>query len=162
MESNAVFSPCKKYRYMLWRIWDAARPAIVVIGVNPSTADGTTNDNTMDRVIAIADNNGYGGVYMVNCYPIVSSDPKVLPDYINNLNDDSMQQNSYHLERAYSVCKDVVCAWGNFDIVRKTGRDKELRAQFPISLAFAVNKNGSPKHPLYCSKNTLFVEYDTL
>ena len=47
MNSGADFSPCRKYRYKLWRIWDETLPLAMFIGLNPSTADEVKDDNTV-------------------------------------------------------------------------------------------------------------------
>jgi len=43
-ECGAVFSPCEKYRYVLWRTWDDTLPKVVFIGLNPSTATATIDE----------------------------------------------------------------------------------------------------------------------
>jgi hypothetical protein len=44
-------------------------------------------------------------------------------------------------------------------VVSETGRDKELIAMFPDAKALFINKSGSPKHPLYCRKDTALIDY---
>jgi hypothetical protein len=51
---GAEFSPCGKYRYALWRIWDFKKPLAMFIGLNPSTADASKDDPTIKRVRATA------------------------------------------------------------------------------------------------------------
>ena len=152
--SGADFSECKNYRYALWRIWDRSLPLVMFIGLNPSTANEVDNDPTIKSVCRIAKANGYGGVYMMNCFAYVSTDPKGLK--LNPLTGD---WNNNKLRSVAKDCKDVVFAWGNFDIVKSTGRDKELSKMFPEAFALHVNKNGSPKHPLYCKSESKFISY---
>lgn len=54
IDSGAIFSPCREYRYKLWRTWDASKLPLNVIGLNPSTADETKNDPTIRRCIQFA------------------------------------------------------------------------------------------------------------
>lgn len=42
---------------------------LVVIGINPSTANDDRPDSTMTRVLGIAERNGYDGFIMLNIYP---------------------------------------------------------------------------------------------
>jgi hypothetical protein len=42
-DKGAIFSPCRTWRYLLWRNWDLSLPACAFIGLNPSTADETLN-----------------------------------------------------------------------------------------------------------------------
>lgn len=47
-------------------------------------------------------------------------------------------------------------AWGNFKV---NGRDKVVESMFDTAMALKINKNGTPKHPLYCPKNSVLVNY---
>ena len=148
---GSAFSPCGNYRYALWRIWDD-RPLVMFIGLNPSKADSEEDDPTIKSVTRIAKANGYGGVYMMNCFPFISTNP-------DNLQIGDAILNDQWLARVGGKCQDVVFAWGNFKVVSVTGRDLELEAMFPNALALVLNKNGSPRHPLYCKSDTKFVKY---
>lgn len=161
--NGANFSEDKIYRYALWRVWDISKGIIMFIGLNPSTADETYNDPTIRRVISFAKQWGYGGVYMMNCFPLVSSDPKALRKFnvvsycyhVLNIND-------HWLLRAAKGSKDIIFAWGNFDIVKETGRDKDLIKMFPDAKALILNKNGSPRHPLYVKSNIVPIRFKNL
>lgn len=151
--SDAIFSECRKYRYALWRVWDLNKPKLMFIGLNPSTANESKNDNTITKVIKIAKGNGYGGVYMTNLFGIVSSKPEVLES--NGL--DLQGDNNDWLITISGICKDIVFAWGNFK--QAINRSKEVAAMFENSLCIQQNKNGSPKHPLYCKDDSILVPF---
>ena len=55
-------------------------------------------------------------------------------------------------------CDKVVFAWGNFNV---NGRDKEVIKMFPDAYALHINKNGSPKHPLYVKSDVLPIKFNT-
>jgi hypothetical protein len=152
--SGADFSNDRKYRYRLWRIWNERLPLILFIGLNPSTADENLNDPTIRSCERITKANGFGGFYMMNCWAYIATDPKLLKinPMSNNWNDDLLSVTAFK-------CKEVVFAWGSFDIVRNMGRDKELLEMFPNAKALQINKNGSPKHPLYCKTDTKLIPY---
>ena len=38
-DAGAEFSPCRKWRYLLWRRWDRTKPVANFLMLNPSTAD---------------------------------------------------------------------------------------------------------------------------
>ena len=153
-DNGASFSNDRKYRYALWRIWDKEQPIVMFVGLNPSTANESTNDPTINRVVAIARNLGFGGVYMMNCFAYISTDPDgLIIDVISHCINDNL------LIEIGAKCKDVVFAWGNFPIVIKTGRDQDLIKMFPNAKALHINKNGSPKHPLYCKANSKLVPF---
>lgn len=151
--SGAKFSECRKYRYALWRIWDEAKPLVMFIGLNPSTANESDNDPTIKSVCRIAKSNGYGGVYMMNCFPFISTNPNDLCKL------DRLLENETWLKGISEKCQDVIFAWGNFDVVKKLGTDKYIAGLFPNAKVLGINKSGSPKHPLYCKSNTQFIKF---
>ena len=146
-QSGAQFSDCRNYRYALWRIWDQDASKVMFIGLNPSTANENTDDPTIRRVVTFAKNWGYGGVYMMNLFAIVSPYPSVLKTCNDPLGD-----NNQWLAEIKSRCSKVVFAWGNFDVF---GRDKTVAKMFPGAECLVKNKNGTPKHPLYVKGNTV-------
>jgi hypothetical protein len=90
---------------------------------------------------------------MANCFPYISTDPNELNEFGNTAKND-------HILQVYgNNCQDVIFAWGNFKLVTKKGRDIELKGMFPNALALTLNKNGSPKHPLYCKSNIQPVKF---
>lgn len=155
MEKGAEFSNDNKHRYCLWRIWDSTLPLVMFIGLNPSTANAQNDDPTIRRIVSISKNLGYGGVYMMNCWTYISTDPAQLK--VNPMNEEI---NNHNLIIVASKCKDVIFAYGNFKIVSDTGRDKELKEMFPKALALHINKNGSPKHPLYVRSDVVPVQFN--
>ncbi|WP_454753949.1 DUF1643 domain-containing protein [Cupriavidus necator] len=50
-EAGCVHSDCEQYRYRLWRYWDASRPTLGFMMLNPSTADHQVNDPTITRCL---------------------------------------------------------------------------------------------------------------
>ena len=66
--SGANFSRCRRYRYTLWRRWDPERPLVMIIGLNPSTADACQDDPTIRRCIGFARVWGYGGLVVTNLF----------------------------------------------------------------------------------------------
>lgn len=143
IESGADFSEDGKYRYRLWRIWDKSKPLVLCIGLNPSTANATKPDPTITNLIKMLNILGYGGFYMMNCYPFITSKPELLQH-----NPVSEEWNNNLLSVTAWLCKDVIFAWGNFKIVAAMGKDKELMAMFPNALCFGKTLSGNPVHPL--------------
>lgn len=154
-DNGATFSDCRNYRYALWRIWDRSKPLVMFIGLNPSTANETEPDNTIKRVRRIAESNGFGGFYMMNCFPYVSTDPAKLKD---GLTLESNTQNVEKLTEVGSKCKETVFAWGNFKEVDDYVSGL-LSFMFPNAKALHINKNGSPKHPLFCRSNSPLIPF---
>ena len=149
---GAEFSACRKYRYVLWRIWHADLPKILFIGLNPSTADEDQNDPTIRRVISFAQNWGYGGIYMMNLFAYISSKPEVLKTCFDPLKD-----NDKFLEKYFKQSGDVLFAWGAFKEARQ--RAVLISTKFPKALCFYKNKDGSPVHPLFVAGKTIPIIY---
>jgi hypothetical protein len=157
-KSGAIFSTCRQFRFALWRIWDEGKPLVMFIGLNPSKANESEPDNTIKRVKAIAEYNGYGGFYMMNCFPLVSTDPGLLyAFYETPFYDHEDIENMRHLLDVRKKCKDVVFAWGNFKEAKE--RAKSLTGYFKNAWALEILKDGSPKHPLYCKKETKLIPF---
>lgn len=138
---GAEFSNCGKYRYKLWRIWDSALPSAMCIGLNPSNANQTKNDPTINYLQSMLKKLGYGGFYMMNLFAYISSKPDALLTCENPLGD-----NNNKLEEVALLCSDVIVCWGNFK--QATERIKEVLPKYPNAKCFGVNKNGTPYHPL--------------
>lgn len=150
-KNGALFSECGKHRLSLWRIWDNHKPLIMFIGLNPSTADAENDDPTIRRVKGMAKEWGYGGVYMMNLFTFISTDPDKL-----NILEGNLSESDIWLLCIGRICERIVFAWGNFQV---HGRDKEVKAMFSERWALHINKNGSPKHPLYCRKDSKLINY---
>lgn len=153
--AGAEFSECRNYRYALWRIWASNKPLVMFIGLNPSKANEVKPDSTITRVCTISKKLGYGGIYMMNLFAIVSKDPTVLKTCDNPLGD-----NDGWLERIAPQCQDVIFAWGAFKEAKE--RCKQVIAMFPNAKALIINKDGSPRHPLYVKGSIVPVPFNSL
>jgi hypothetical protein len=131
------------YRYQLWRIWDEAKDLITFVGLNPSTANANQDDPTIRRVTRFARSWGYGGVYMVNLFAFVSTDPKVL---LNGQREKIGSKNDAAIADAAAKSKKIIFAWGSF---QTNGRAQEVIERYPDAEALIINADGSPRHPLY-------------
>ena len=151
MFRDALFSDCGKYRYTLRRVWDSALDSLVVIGLNPSTADETQDDPTIRRCIGFARRERFGGILMLNLFAYRSTDPKVLgrvTNPIGPLNDQAID----------GACdgKTVLVAWGARGCLHNRDQDvlKMLYGQKVVCLGFT--QAGQPCHPLYLRADTPF------
>ncbi len=146
LQSGAEFSPCRLYRYSLWRLWDD-RPKVAFIGLNPSTADETADDPTIRRCIGYASDWGYGGLYMLNLFAFRATDPKDMKAASDPVGPD----NNLALTGHALTCAKTIAAWGNDGLYR--ARSAAVRAMLPRLYCLGLNANGEPKHPLYLAKN---------
>ncbi|MBB4574441.1 DUF1643 domain-containing protein [Rhizobium lentis] len=150
MQMTAVISDCTLYRDELRRVWDAAKPILVVCMLNPSDADHTRNDPTVLALIGFAKLWGYGGILIVNLHAWRSSSPKEMmqaKDSIGPRCDD-------YIDRAFIIARHqntpMLAAWGaGGDYL---GRDRWLmtraRQQLVDLVCLGLTKDGFPKHPM--------------
>jgi hypothetical protein len=111
-ESGAVLSPCRSWRYALWRIWDQQHCSskVMFIGLNPSTADELRNDLTISKCIGFAKRWGFGGVVMLNLFSFRATDPQIMinsADPVGPENDKAFATYNSHVDL-------VIAAWGLF------------------------------------------------
>jgi hypothetical protein len=144
-ESGATFSSCRRWRYLLWRRWDAAKPAANFLMLNPSTADERQLDPTCSRARAYAERWGYGALVVTNIFSFRETDPtrmKAARDPVGPGNDAAIL-------RAARECAIVVCAWGNHGAFReRSARVKALLEGKKLHV-LRLNAGGEPAHPLY-------------
>lgn len=144
---TALISECGKYRYSLSRIWDASKPLMLFVMLNPSTADSDNDDPTIRRCIGFAKSWGYGGIMVGNRSAYRATNPnelKSMPvDYYQN------DINSQNLMDMYWKAEITIFAWGNppceLPICPLEGFDGTYH--------LGITKSYNPKHPLYLKKD---------
>ncbi|MYF19464.1 MAG: DUF1643 domain-containing protein [Synechococcus sp. SB0677_bin_5] len=157
---DACFSPCRKYRYVLWRRFQAADGLdldhlnpVVFIMLNPSKADNKENDTTMDRVESITESWGHNSVLVCNLFAYIESKS----DKLLKVNDPFGPKNEEAIDWTINFARrfpkntstelKVVCAWGTkgHPHCRKIiDRLKEMDAEL---WCLGLNGDGSPRHP---------------
>lgn len=146
-KKGAIFSPDKKYRYQLYRIWDDALDKVLFIMLNPSTADGETDDHTTKRCINLAMSLKFGGIYIVNLYAYRSTDPKILKE-LDDADDPMGPDNFKHIEAMIPKVKKVIYAWGEkVKFVNPVLEPEWLKSLVPEPYCFKKTKDGYPYHP---------------
>jgi hypothetical protein len=158
VERGARISACGTYRYLLWRAWDRHRPRIAWVMLNPSTADGVTDDPTIRRCIGFSGAWGTGGLTVANLFAFRATDPRSLArvaDPVGPLND------SYLRRMLADEHMFVVCAWGAQPCVmeRATIIRNLLHAAGLPAYCLGTTKEGHPRHPLYVATSTLLVRF---
>lgn len=145
MDRSAEFSPCRMWRYSLYRCWDWQGPegTLAFCCLNPSGADERLDDNTVTRCIRYAKRWGFGGFCMYNVFGFRATDPKVMQaaaDPVGPGNDEALAG-----IRKRAGC--VVAGWGNHC---PPEREKAVCGLIGGSI-FCLNQTqkGRPIHPLY-------------
>lgn len=133
------------HRYALWRITDAPLPPVLFVGLNPSTADATTDDHTIRRCRYYAERWGYGGILMGNLYTLRSTDPAALlgPDPVNG------DQADVWLERMARHAGCIVACWGATKHPNPYRVDQvtELLTEHGDVFCLGTTAAGHPRHP---------------
>jgi len=146
-DSGAVFSACRRWRYLLWRRWDAARPAANFLMLNPSTADEFKLDPSCTRARRYAERWGYGALIVTNLFGWRATDP----DEMKAARDPVGRGNDRAIRRAARESALVVCAWGNHGA--HLGRSDAVRTLLQNAhithRVLRLNGSGEPAHPLY-------------
>ena len=143
LKNTANLSSCRNYRYALWRTWDAIKPRVLFIALNPSKADETNDDPTLNRCINFAYKWGYGGLSIGNLFAFRSTDPQQL-----KLNDDPIgPANDRWLKQLHRESTLTVAAWGNHG--KYLNRSDQVLRSLKSIFYLQINKTGEPAHPLY-------------
>jgi hypothetical protein len=157
--AGALFSGCRRWRYLLWRCWDSSRPVANFLMLNPSTADEFKLDPSCTRARNYAERWGFGAVVVTNIFGWRSTDPaalRVVEDPVGRGNDRAIL-------RAAKQSKLVVCAWGNHGAHReRSQRVVALLRQERVRLnVLRLNDCGEPAHPLYLPQSLKPVRWNS-
>lgn len=155
IKKGAKLSDCRNYRYSLWRQW-LPGPSVMFIGLNPSTADESTDDHTIRRCMDFAKRWGYSGIVMTNLFAYRSTDPAGL----ETVDDPIGPENDYYLELHADEAQLVVACWGNHGQGVRSGDVKRMFAIAGAMWCLGFNTTGAPKHPARLKTTTTPVPYE--
>lgn len=149
-QCGATISKCGLYRYRLWRGWGEQGGVgwtnpLTVLARNPSTADASLPDPTINVECGWASRHGYDGLDKYNIQAFRAADPAMCPAGLEGFG----PANERYLTEVALFSPAVVVAWGAsadplcvakvVDIFRDCGT---------VMLCWGVNADGSPRHPL--------------
>ena len=160
--SGAVISPCKLYRYRLWRTWDLHKRRVTFFMLNPSTADATEPDATVTRCISFAKREGGGRLEVVNLYGWRATQPKELIGHEAPVASPTEPGANAEAIRAATSHPDdlVVLAWGaNAPPDHAAAAVAELRTRGIWPKCLGTTANGSPCHPVRLANATTLIPY---
>lgn len=146
-DSEAVYSPCERYRYSLTRTWDCEGRRLLYIMLNPSKATELANDPTIERCERRARQLGYGAFRVCNLFALRETDPAKL----RRARSPEGPENTRLVREAVRWADDVLCAWG----VHGMHRNQCARIAAAMAdcaervLVLGLTKDGHPRHPLY-------------
>lgn len=144
LASGANFSRCRRFRYTLWRRWDADRPLAMIIGLNPSTADARRDDPTIRRCICFARDWGHGSLVVTNLFAFRATYPAELKAAADPVG----PRNDLWIRRMAARADIIVAAWGNHG--SWLGRSERVGRMLAGRLhCLRLTAAGQPAHPLY-------------
>jgi hypothetical protein len=144
-EMYADISECGQFRYALTRSWGAG-PRFIVVGLNPSTADGMKDDPTIRRCVGFARREGYGSLVMLNLFAFRATKPSEMFAAIDPIG----PRNAVAWTRWGATECMVIAAWGAQKHPLMAQQVSRLSEAFDDNLAcLGVTKSGAPRHPLY-------------
>jgi hypothetical protein len=150
-DSDARFSQCQNFRYVLFRRFGEGKRVCTFIGLNPSTADAERNDPTIRRCINFAQGFGYDGLAVINLFAFRAT----YPEDLKAAEDPVGPRNNYWIKRVVDASDMVLACWGVHGAF--LGRDEKLVALLGRQNLHCLGQNqaGSPKHPLYLRSDTI-------
>jgi hypothetical protein len=145
--SEAVYSTCERYRYVLTRIWDDARSRVLFVMLNPSTATEMRNDPTVERCERRARALGHGAFRVCNIFAFRATDPRVMRAQADPVGPD----NDSAIVQGCAWADAVICAWGAHGAWLDRGAQVAalVRASGRPVLHLGLTAGGQPRHPLY-------------
>lgn len=174
------FSPCKRYRFTLWRrtgidrnwfpsecihgydlcpdcdkdasLQGRAREFVQFVCLNPSTATDTIDDPTVRRCVGFARIWGFGGFCMTNLFAFRSTDAANMKRQIDPVG----AGNNAAIVKVAEKAGMIVCAWGQHGShnERATIVRALLKEVAPKKLHALRITTGEPWHPLYLPAKT--------
>jgi hypothetical protein len=148
---SAIFGEYAGHRYR----WVLGRDGpgggfTTIVGVNPSTADAETDDQTIRKDKGFGKRYGWGGLLKVNLFGLCATDVRELA----GVEDPVGPENDHYLRLAIEASKQVVVAWGRLD---KQPLRWRRRWRVPFDLAVELGKpvlclgtcdDGHPRHTM--------------
>lgn len=152
------------YRFSLGKI---SENTLFVFGVNPSTASDKEPDNTINRVMGFAEDNGYSSFVMFNLYPYRATNSDELPQQADIA---IIQKNVEYIYQTLQGVNSphILLAWGETIYKRDYLLDSLKHIYNKLSSLDNVRwlrigdmlKCNQPRHPLYANSNLSLDEMD--
>ncbi len=151
-KTDAVLSDCGSYRFFLERSWDNDLPKLPICMLNPSTGDAEKDDQTIRRLINFAKRWGYGGLAIVNLYPLRSPKPSEMWASKERSHDDNHQWLDTIIVIAENNGNKLLIAWGNDGAWEGKAdqfiRQVKERSKTVELVTLGKTGHGNPRHPM--------------
>lgn len=162
MTNSAVLSDDGLHRFRLDRQIGTGQIKFMFIGVNPSTADATVNDQTVKKWVGFSSQWGAEKFSVANLFTWRATDVKQLNKY-HEINREF--HSDFHMKMMLSESDVIVPCWGRRDKIADRHRSRIdvvkkmiLEVNKPVK-CFGLTKNGDPKHPLMLPYSTELMDF---
>lgn len=159
---GARFSDCGRYRQVLTRDWTPAGAtprSVLFVGMNPSVASAEMSDPTCHRELTFAHDWGFTRYLKGNVLDWRATSPGDIP------HDPALARSPANLPALLDMAGEaelIVLAYGRLH-KRYAGMVNEtvtaLRGTGRPLRCLGLNKDGSPKHPLYLRKDAALIPF---
>jgi hypothetical protein len=175
---SAIISPCGLYRYRLERgpfnplpllelgddgVFELRGKVIGFFGINPSTADASTDDQTVKKWIGFCERWGALRFVVGNVWPLRSKDVRALAEATRWLH--IGRENQRHILAMADEADILVPCWGDRGKVPRSMHNEIdsllslLRGTGKPVMTFGLTKGGDPGHPQMLAYSTPLVDF---
>lgn len=163
--SDAVFSPCGKYRYLLRRRFSQHDPKKTAFfcAVNPSIADHEVDDPTVRRMVNLSTREGCDAMVLVNAGAYVATDPRDFRKQFKTGVDVIGPENEKFIRESVENSALVVVCWGNGGAFKDIGiRAYETIVKYFKGTVYCLGKtkHGHPRHPLFLRNDVALERFE--
>ena len=149
----SVISECQKYCFVTERTWNASKQKLAFIGLYPQNSILTYWNSELlayKEFSQYLDGGIYGGIYMLNLYPLICAKTSDILQYDGEMFD----KNISYIRHTLNKSSKVFCAWGD-SVFRRAGKLKwhtnmadHFLKSIPLDClySFGVLKSGHPSH----------------
>lgn len=139
---------------------------LIVIGLNPSTADNEKPDPTMKAVVTFVEKNGFDGFLMINLYPLRTPSPAILKQkgFDADIHKKNMQKIDSYLKKINEPT--ILLAFGakieEIKFLKKCLIDivEVCQKYNPKWMCLKKTNSGHPCHPLYLKRDLPLISFD--
>ena len=156
IKSDAFFSECREYRYLLVRKWDTKRDSMGIVMLNPSTADEDHDDRTIKVCVRFAKKFGFGGIIVANLFAYVAKNFDVLRAVPNPVG----SQNHAYISTMSEQVDVVLCGWGNDgSYCGQATKVASFLAERTNLYCLGITNKAAPRHPSRVNSNAEMLAY---
>jgi hypothetical protein len=152
--NDATVSDDGFYRYDLTRRWGEG-PTVLWVMLNPSIADASIDDPTINRCLSFSRRAGAGALVVVNLFAFRATDPAQLLVERDPVGPENWPTIQHHLAGEPVL---VIAAWGAHEMARRSVIRLKLMDAGPM-VCLGRTKGGHPRHPGRIAAATPFVTW---